>query len=306
MGENMDNDFIFKKKLAQIYKKIKFILEYHNEKVCSDKEGNVLLRELLNSNKPLMISRFGATELQCINSFLNNNNYSENTKWRIKNLSGVFSNTNDGLDDFSKIYLESAKDMDVVAVWALDNEKRIIAEYCNENIRIIRPRSLEPYYFDMPWSSVLEGKKVLIIHPFKDSIVEQYKYREKIFKNYRILPKFDTLEVLKSVQTIAGENADFNNWVEAYEYMCNEISRKTFDIAIVGAGAYGLPLCSYIKRIGKQSIHMGGSTQVLFGIKGRRWDKHSTISKMYNTNWVRPRRDETPKGAEKVEGGSYW
>ena len=79
-----------------------------------------------------------------------------------------------------------------------------------------------------------------------------------------------------------------------------------FDIAIIGAGAYGLPLCSYVKLKGKKAIHMGGATQILFGIKGMRWDSHEYISKLYNENWIRANSEETPINSNKVEGGSYW
>ena len=49
---------------------------------------------------------------------------------------------------------------------------------------------------------------------------------------------------------------------------------------------------------------MSGATQLLFGIKGKRWDDHPIISKLYNDAWVRP--EETLAHKEKVEGGSYW
>jgi len=44
-----------------------------------------------------------------------------------------------------------------------------------------------------------------------------------------------------------------------------------FDIAIIGAGTYGLLLATYVKNPGQKSIHLGGAVQTLFGIKrGRR------------------------------------
>ena len=51
---------------------------------------------------------------------------------------------------------------------------------------------------------------------------------------------------------------------------------------------------------------MSGATQLLFGIKGKRWDTHSVISKLYNDAWVRPAEDEGIDHREAVEGGSYW
>ena len=51
---------------------------------------------------------------------------------------------------------------------------------------------------------------------------------------------------------------------------------------------------------------MSGATQLLFGIKGRRWDTHPQISKLYNPAWVRPAPAEQPTNKQAVEGGSYW
>lgn len=41
-----------------------------------------------------------------------------------------------------------------------------------------------------------------------------------------------------------------------------------FDTAIIGCGAYGMPLAAQIKNAGRQAIHLGGAVQLLFGIKG--------------------------------------
>ncbi len=79
-----------------------------------------------------------------------------------------------------------------------------------------------------------------------------------------------------------------------------------FDIAIIGAGAYGLPLASFIKNMGKKAIHLGGATQLLFGIKGKRWDNLPYFRKLYNENWVRPLPDEIPDNFQAVESGCYW
>ena len=51
-----------------------------------------------------------------------------------------------------------------------------------------------------------------------------------------------------------------------------EISEIDFEIAIIGAGAYGLPLGAFIKKIGRQAIHLGGATQILFGVRRARWE----------------------------------
>ena len=149
----------------------------------------------------------------------------------------------------------------------------------------------------------------MIIHPFEESIREQYEKREHIFPGTEILPEFDLL-TLKAVQTIAGnKDKRFSTWFEALEWMKNEALKMDFDIAIIGCGAYGFPLAAKLKEAGKQAIHLGGATQLLFGIKGRRWDEESHfkyVRELYNDSWCYPKPIEKITGAEKVENGCYW
>ena len=169
---------------------------------------------------------------------------------------------------------------------------------------------LEPWSApDHPWSAALKGKKVLVIHPFADTIIAQYKRREKIFPGTDILPVFD-LRVLKAVQTVAEEIDDrFETWFDALEWMYNEALKINFDVAIIGCGAYGFPLAAKLKQAGKQAIHLGGATQILFGIKGKRWEKDDSflyVQKFFNENWVYPSDDDKPLNAKSVAGGVYW
>ena len=63
-----------------------------------------------------------------------------------------------------------------------------------------------------------------------------------------------------------------------------------FDVLIVGAGAYGLPLAAEAKRMGKVGIHIGGAIQILFGILGHRWETEHVeqFGPLFNDHWVRP------------------
>lgn len=51
---------------------------------------------------------------------------------------------------------------------------------------------------------------------------------------------------------------------------------------------------------------MAGATQLLFGIRGKRWDDHPILSRLYNDAWVRPGDGEGIRNKDAVEGGSYW
>nr|WP_162051116.1 MULTISPECIES: hypothetical protein [unclassified Lentimonas] len=78
-----------------------------------------------------------------------------------------------------------------------------------------------------------------------------------------------------------------------------------FDVALIGAGAWSIPLATHAKALGKIGIHLGGTTQILFGIKGKRWEKGGEPA-YYNDSWVRPNAAETRSGVNKIESGCYW
>ena len=89
--------------------------------------------------------------------------------------------------------------------------------------------------------------------------------------------------------------------------MQNDIDKIDFDIALLGCGAYGMPLGSFIKtKKKKTAIYIGGGLQILFGIKGTRWDSHEVVSNLYNSYWTRPSDLEKPNNHMSVENGCYW
>jgi hypothetical protein len=73
-------------------------------------------------------------------------------------------------------------------------------------------------------------------------------------------------------------------------------------ILTLGAGAWSLPLVAHAKKLGTKGIHLGGSLQLLFGIKGGRFDSNQ----IYNESWTRPLPSEVPANFKKMEQGAYW
>lgn len=161
-------------------------------------------------------------------------------------------------------------------------------------------------FFGNSWTQALKNMKVLVVHPFSDLIEKQYCVRQNLFNN-EILPEFDLIPY-KAVQSIGG-NDEYRDWCEALEKMEKDIANLEFDIALIGCGAYGMPLGAFIKtELKKKAIHMGGSLQILFGIKGARWEgaPYNYDKYLYNEYWIRPGENLRPKGWQKVENGCYW
>jgi hypothetical protein len=219
-------------------------------------------------------------------------------------LSGFFPSTTEALDAFCRVYLDSVSELDILGVWWNRFEDVLAREVC-PGASLVPIRSLEPYFHAEPWSRALAGKTVLVVHPFVDSIRKNYEQnRTRLFDDESVLPAFE-LRTLRAVQSIAGQETGHATWFEALEEMKERMDADRFDVCIIGAGAYGLPLAAHAKRTGRVAIHLGGATQVLFGITGRRYETDEA-SRFINQSWVRPTPGETPSGARSVEGGCYW
>ncbi len=281
------------------------------EKVQSATAINQKIFQMIKSNEPFMAGRFGAVELSTVRTF----DFQINTKYKIvlsqlKNNAGFFSADCKSVINFTQLMLKSIPEVDVMGIWALPFEDYYLNHYGKKDLLTTYLLDLEPWSAPQnPWTAALEGKKVLVIHPFAETIKKQYEKRELLFPDTDILPKFQ-LKTLKAVQTVAGQKDErFATWFDALEWMYQEALKVDFDVAIIGCGAYGFPLAAKLKQAGKQAIHLAGATQLLFGIKGRRWEENdafSYVQKFFNDAWVYPAEEDKPKNAEIVEGGCYW
>lgn len=306
--------YFFKTKINIILNKLnlsKFVNHKYKKELLNKRDTNKLIKQWIIEGKPRMIARYGSNEAYVTAESIGVNlgikkNIRKVMLKSIHNNAGLFPYGQDTALKFGNLMVLSSAEVDLLGAWKTIMQDYLINEICPDTIKLTHLSSLEPYYeTEQPWSAALKGKKVLVIHPFNKTIEEQYKRREKIFPNSNILPEFK-LTTLKAVQTIAGEKDDrFNNWFDALEYMYREAMKIDFDVVIIGCGAYGFPLAAKLKRAGKIAIHLGGATQILFGIKGSRWD-NSEISKMYNDYWVRPCKEDKPRNSNLVENGCYW
>ena len=282
------------------------------------------IRRLLIQREPCMITRFGTNELDAVSRYIDihahgnpivkfskllagksvpfwwDNSVRGSLCW----VAGYFPPDDDSMNAFGKRFLQDCQEIDMLGSFAHGDER--ILKQRSPNAIIVSIHDLGPVIMDDPWSPVLEGKTVLVISPFIKTIQQQYARRQLLFANPKMLPEF-TLKTYKPVVSLAGERPPFATWIEALEHMCAEIRQIDFDIALIGAGAYGLCLAADIKRSGRKAFHIGGATQLLFGIKGGRWDAYPKFTQhIYNPYWVRPLPEEVPEKAKTVEASAYW
>ena len=285
----------------------KSIDRYGDKMILNAQDGAEFLIEKINSDQPFLTGRFGMNECTAATKFLHKKSFGGgygSSLYQMCNGAGFFPSKEEYLDDYAKMVLPLYQELDLLCVMNVIGEDYIVKHYCH-NTKLTVLRAIEPAVTQ--WTSELKDKKVLVVHPFEESIRNQYyNNRDKIYAGTEILPQFD-LQTIKAVQT-AAETFDsrFSNWFEALDYMTEQALKKDFDIALLGCGAYGLPLGARMKQAGKKAIHMGGCLQLLFGIRGARWDTREYMKPFINEYWTRPLESETPEHAKKVENACYW
>lgn len=271
------------------------------EAVRSIAEGNATLKSAILSGKPFIASKMGAVE-QAVIATNKNGKFNQWTQETAPINAGITPANDETLKFFYTKYTDGLLHTDYLGVINNDidypYEKGLVERYCR-NAKLFGNRFLEPFYFEHKWSDALAGKSVLVIHPFSWSIRNQYN------KHFLSLPEFDLI-TLKAAQTNGGGLSNSKPFIDSFLEMQYDVLDADFDIALIGCGAYGLLLADTIKSLGKQAIHIGGGLQIMFGIKGKRWDEHPEISKLYTDDWARPLESERTLDYKSVENGCYW
>jgi hypothetical protein len=274
------------------------------EKRLNPEDSNQRISDLVKSVSSFLITRVGLGGETAVSTLtLVNQQIPQHVlQWFYVN-AGFYGQPN--FITYSKLYKEACDNCDLHAYWNFQGFIEMEDFLVPEDKILIDPSALESFRFDSPWTKELKGKKILIISPFKSTIDEQLKVKDKIWENKDVLPD-STYITYESIQSIGGKGPH-KDWYESFDKMCKDISNIDFDVALLGCGSYGLPLSGFIKsKLGKSVIYIGGGLQLYFGIKGKRWDNSPDITKFYNEYWTRPSQNETPQSGQMVEGGCYW
>ncbi len=268
--------------------------------------GNRLISSYLEKGDVFSLSRIGLGEMRWVDWFLRGGMDSDcdgmhisEGKYYTPKLSdkmsyhGVYGGH---YEYFFEEFNKGIQTADIQIFWEdfLHNEQKNIFERLSPNSHKISFDSLDPTKHIDFWSKRLENKRVLIVHQFEDTIRYQYNNRNKIWLDDHKgkLPLFD-LVTYKPVWVL-GEVKPHNSWKDSLEHMKREISKIDFDIALLACSYFGLPLLNFIKTdLNKSCIYMGGQLQILFGIKGIRWDMNQANG-MYNESWIRCFESDLP------------
>ena len=282
--------------------------------ILSIKESNAYIVDQLQKGTPVLISRLGiGAETIVSYNAMHHLKISHSLVDNLSNNAGIYLESgkeNKLISLFVKHYVGALKDSVGLACFS-DNtiiEKQQLFFSEKFGLDKIHSRSLGPFYAMSdgldPWTKHLVGKKILIVHPFVETMKNQRESGFKLFGDTDIFDANQEFIFYKSFNTIAGNHCH-RHWYETFLVMCKEIKKLDFDIALLGCGGYGLPLSHYIKsKLNKSALYIGGELQLFFGIMGKQWIKNDywiQHRNKYGTQFVIPDDNK-----DKVENGCYW
>jgi len=259
----------------------------------------------INDRRAYLAARLGWLECYALGMFEKDKSLEVSVLKKLRCHAGVFPVQQDEFQRFYTTYTGALGSVDMLGLMEIPHEQELISRHAPQAL-LCNLGALEPYLCSYPWSRHLEGCRVLVVHPFVESIQQQFHlHRSRLFANPDVLPEFDLL-CMKPPQSMVENTGEFASWTEGLEDLKQRISRVDFDVALIGCGAYGLPTGAFVKSLGKVAVHMGGATQLLFGISGSRWRTQPVFRSLMTDAWNPPLKSEHPPGWEKIENGCYW
>ncbi len=276
------------------------------DKIFKQIDINVEIIESILNKNPKSFGKIGSVESSYINHYLEGYDFefiSKKYDDLLYTSAGIYIEDETDFQNWSEMYINAIKNTNFLLQWSNADKKLLSKIKRKDNIS----RSfigLEPFTLGKNgWHYFLKDKKILCISPFSKSIQANIKNYSSIWNNAHI-GKVYTIQA-SYPEILEGKNP--TNWQIKLDKVIDQINKVDFDVATIGYGGFSLIIGDYIRNLGKTSIHLGGSNQILYGIKGKRWDKNFEAYSWYGGNyWIRPSKNEVPKFNKMLEGGAYW
>lgn len=268
---------------------------------------------MLKSARPFVAGKIGGAELMALEYQDHRIRPSWPRGWswarparRLMNNAGFFPVERAAFERWQEIMRQAIAATDVLCAWQDDPFLRV---YEQQLIQELAPtsRDFELEKLGRPLLPALLPFRWLVISPFVRSIRRQLpRLREVHDPRHEVEGDWarpaETCQLVRCPFQCHLEPSPYSTWEEGLEELSQEILAKNFEVALIGAGAWSLPLAARIKQAGRSAIHLGGETQLLFGIKGKRWENYG----IYNDAWISADPAEMPAHRDRVEQGCYW
>jgi hypothetical protein len=156
----------------------------------------------------------------------------------------------------------------------------------------------------------LAGKRVLIVTPFAEILRERATKETfeavwaKTGKRWFEPAAVDAIEFPYGFARTTQQQ--YGTCLDLLDVITGRMAEHDFDVALIGAGALGIPLAAAARARGKVGISLGGALQVIFGVLGERWRERESWQRRYITDaWIDMPAEYRPEPSEMPPDG-YW
>lgn len=318
-----------KKLLVANLRKIKRNIVKKAEAAVAKKQGMVSAQEFndiiynsIQNSAPFLVGKIGSTELLICLWHLNwrlwtrlGIKLSWNSTQYLEKWSGIFPRTLESYHKYVTAFMTALGYIDNLGIWHNEGEIKLVSTFAAQ-AKIGYSHGLEPYLIsNKPWSQALENKTVLVVTSFAETLTKQIPKLSNVWMKYEdkngqaLIPKSTKFTVVKFPYGFDPNIQEkYGSWENVIATVMAKIEQQNFDIALLGCGGYSLLLGAKIKKMGKSAIHLGGATQILFGIRGSRWEDKPWFIENLNDYWTYPLAGDKPqeKAMENCEDACYW
>jgi len=273
---------------------------------------NLKILKHIRNKSPFFIGRFSCgNEVDSVGLAIHGNLLESNA--------GIRCSTSESFQDYVTTCRHAFSICTLICTWDCycrsRGQEALLKQVISSSCERAYARGLWAYYFleQENWMNELNGKSILIISPFVESIKQQLRNASKIFsgRHYQWFQDC-TFSFVKPPVTLAGNHGG-KDWREHYQDFKERILQSQagsdFEVALVSCGGYGIPICGFIfEELERSAIYVGGALQIFFGILGGRWEieEKEILDRYKNEYWIRPGREEKPENFSSIEGGCYW
>ncbi len=254
----------------------------------------------INSNVPISIVRMGNVEAQQM--------LTDKITSQIQTNAGFFG-TEEDMIKWKSMFFRSLMTADCnLRVYTCNSF--LVCDQVTQKLNLWIPTLpyIEKVDFWFSLINAIQTDKIGFVSYFKKDIERQLSKMKWIYpakKNKaHCLKDASKWKIIYSENTIKGNEPKDKSWFDVLDDLVARCLEKDCDVYFISCGCYGLILCDKLKEAGKKAIYVGGLLQLLFGLKGKRWDEREEINEYYNKYWVYPQTK--PERWKEIEGGCYW
>jgi hypothetical protein len=257
-----------------------------------------------------MLEAQGATPLQL-------RAFEQTLKVKATDQSGVFPANSAFYREFAAFYADRMRELDCIGL-SMDSLR--------PSLEIIRFYSftadLIRYHDQEPDRSVpaddsrcylphFAGRRVLIVSPYAQALRDRAERDtfEAVWTNTgKRWFEPATVDAVEFPYGFARETQrHFGTCLDLLDDIKARVQQHEFDVALIGAGALGIPIASHVKSLGKVGLSLGGALQVIFGVIGHRWRRSAHWRERYiNEAWVDVPAKYRPDPGETDASMNYW